>query len=129
MSWLTIRIDDGFESCGAQRSITSARKPLRGQRVDVAERLVHEENLRIDRQRAGDAEALLHSAGELARVRLFEATQAHRVDCALTPPLDLVFRNTSRLQHDFDVLHDGHPRIQRKALKHDGYARREAPNR
>ena len=36
-------------------------------RVERAERLVHQQHLGIDGERAGDADALLHAAGKLMR--------------------------------------------------------------
>ena len=43
-------------------------QPARGDRVDRAERLVHQQHGRVGRERTGDADALPLSAGELARV-------------------------------------------------------------
>ncbi len=38
-----------------------------GQRVERAERLVHQQHFRLDRQRPGDLQPLAHSAGQLRR--------------------------------------------------------------
>ena len=38
------------------------------QLVERAERLVHQQDLRIERERAGDGDALLHAAGQLGRI-------------------------------------------------------------
>ena len=35
-----------------------------GERIERRERLVHQQNVRIEQQRAGDGDALLHAAGE-----------------------------------------------------------------
>ena len=43
-------------------------QPLAGDRVDRAERLVHQDHRRVGGEPAGDADALLLAAGELARV-------------------------------------------------------------
>ncbi len=37
-------------------------------RVERAERLVHQQHLRLGRERAGDADALLLAAGKLVRI-------------------------------------------------------------
>ncbi len=47
-----------------------------GQRVKRAERLVHQQQLRVVDQRAADRDALLHAAGQLARVFVLEAGEA-----------------------------------------------------
>ena len=39
----------------------------RRDRVEVAERLVHQQEVGLDRERAGDPHALLHPAGEMRR--------------------------------------------------------------
>ena len=54
-----------------------------GLRVDRRERLVHQQDLRLVGQRAGDRHALLHPAGELPRVAVQEAREAHRLDGVL----------------------------------------------
>ena len=47
-----------------------------GQFVQGAERLVHQKDFRIERECAGDGDALLHAAGEFKRVLVFRARQA-----------------------------------------------------
>ncbi len=53
---------------------------LAGQRVERAERLVHQQYLRVGGERAGDADALLHAAGELVDHLGFEILQADEVE-------------------------------------------------
>ena len=48
---------------------------LAGLGVDGAERFVHKQDRGIDRQRAGQSGALLHAAGELVRIMIFEIGQ------------------------------------------------------
>src|SRR4051812_3325397 len=48
---------------------------LAGQSVQRAERLVHQEELRIARQRTHDGDALLHAAGKLVGIFVLEALQ------------------------------------------------------
>ena len=51
-----------------------------GERVERRERLVHQHDLRLDRERARDADALLHAAGELGRALVLGAGEADEVD-------------------------------------------------
>ena len=50
------------------------------QRVERAERLVEQQDLGVDGQRAGQADALLHAAGELVGVGVFVAVEADQLD-------------------------------------------------
>ena len=50
---------------------------LRCQHVERGEGLVHEEHLRLDYQRPGEADALFHTAGKLFRIGSFEAVEAN----------------------------------------------------
>jgi hypothetical protein len=47
-------------------------------RVERAEGLVHQQNLRPPHQRAGDGDALLHAAGELVGPGVGRGIQAHQ---------------------------------------------------
>ena len=55
--------------------------------VDAPERFVHQENRRIGDERASDTDALFHAAGQLLRVRVLEAAEAHQVDQLPNPCL------------------------------------------
>ena len=46
-------------------------------RVQVAQRLVHQKNLRLDHQRARQRDPLLLSAGQLGRIAIFQLRQVH----------------------------------------------------
>ena len=48
--------------------------------VDGRERLVHQQHVGIDGERAGEADALAHAAGELVRIALLEAGEADLAD-------------------------------------------------
>ncbi|GAB3843790.1 hypothetical protein GCM10027610_057110 [Dactylosporangium cerinum] len=76
------------------------------QRVERGERLVEEEDLRIDGEGAGQADALLHAAGELVGVQLLAARQPDQVDHLLCagPPLRLLL--AAYLQPVRDVVQD-----------------------
>src|SRR5690242_17919184 len=49
-------------------------------RIDRRERFVHQENIRLDCKSAGQAAALLHSAGHLVRKRVFKTAQPDQLD-------------------------------------------------
>ena len=49
---------------------------LAGLRIERGERLVHQQDFGIDRERAGEIDALAHAAGELARIIVLEAFKA-----------------------------------------------------
>ena len=54
-----------------------------GQRVERAERLVEQQDLRLHRQRPGDADALLHAARNFGRAACpWHAPSARGRDCA-----------------------------------------------
>ena len=64
MSWVTNRIVLAIVFLEAQELVLEA---VADDRVDRAERLVHEHDRRVRGQRPGDADALPLAAGELAR--------------------------------------------------------------
>src|SRR5947199_238706 len=70
------------EDHGLARAPPDVEQPLAHQEarllVERAERLVHQEDLRVERERAPDRHALLHPARQLARVLLGKAGEAER---------------------------------------------------
>ena len=56
---------------------------LGGEDVERGERFVHEQGVGFDDERAGEADALAHPAGELLGVGGLEAVEADEVDGAL----------------------------------------------
>ena len=48
-----------------------------GHRVERTERLVHEEDVDVLRERAGERDALAHAAGQLVRALVAEASEVH----------------------------------------------------
>ena len=68
-------------SCPSPHSSRKSRaQGLGGQDVERRERLVHEQDVGVHDQRAREADALAHAAGELARVGGLEAVEADEVD-------------------------------------------------
>src|ERR671933_429917 len=66
--------------------------------VQRAEWLVHQQDLGIERQRAGQAGALLHAARELVRVHGLEPRQTDEVDVRLGQLAPLAARHAAQLQ-------------------------------
>ena len=75
-SWVTNRVVIPSRCC---RLRISARSWVRTLRVERRERLVEQQHRRLDRQRAGDRDALLLAAGELVRVAVGGLREAHQL--------------------------------------------------
>ena len=91
---------------------------FRGQHVERRERLVHQQNLRLHDQRAGEADALAHAAGKLLRIGGFEAVETDDVDRLQRAFARFVGRDALRPEPDFDVVEHRKPGEQREALEH-----------
>ena len=87
MSWVTN--SDGLAHLALQPE-ELALQPLAHDRVDGAERLVHQQHRRVGRQRAGDADPLALAAGELVRVALGVArrVETDQVEQLVDPGVD-----------------------------------------
>ena len=91
-----------------------------GQRIERAERLVHQHDARLGRDGAGDADALAFAAGKLGgkTVAMLLAIETHqieqRVDALGHPRLV----PAEQLRRDRDVFRDRHVREQADALEH-----------
>ena len=74
----------GDEDHGLRRALPDAQQLAlhqpAGLRVERAERLVHQQDLGIEGERARDRGALLHAAGKLRGVAVLEAVQADQLD-------------------------------------------------
>ena len=71
----------------SQMRRTSGVHPLAGHLVERAERLVHQQDRRLEGERPGDRDALLHAARQLVRVVLDEVAQLDEVEHLLGPRL------------------------------------------
>ena len=91
---------------------------FRGQHVERRERLVHQQDLRLHDQRAGEADALAHAARKLLGIGGFEAVEADDVDRLQRALARFVERNALRPEPDLDVVEHGKPGEQREALEH-----------
>ena len=108
-------VEPEFQQLGAQ--------VLSRENVERGERLVHEQDFRLDHQRARKADTLLHAAGELFGIGSLEAVKAHGVDHAQGALVTLDCARASGSQRRFDVLQHGEPGEEREALKDDGDVR------
>jgi hypothetical protein len=101
-----------------QPSIFDAERIAR-QRIERAERLVHQHDLRPRGERARDADALALSSGERGRVARreirAEADEREQLGHALC---DRLARPADQRRRDADVLGDGQMRKQPDALEH-----------
>ena len=96
-------------------------------RVEVRERLVHQEDLRLAHDRASHRHALALAAGELARLAVEVVDEADDARRLLDPPPRLRLRHLPHPQREADVLRDRHVRVERVVLEdHRDVARRPA---
>ncbi len=118
-SWLTKTMVFFSRLCSATSSCCMSRR-ISGSRALKASSI--KQHVRIERQRAGEAGALLHAAGELRGIMLVPALQPDRLDGGerlVAPP---VRRHALDFQAVFDVLQDGAVGEQRELLEHHAEA-------
>src|SRR5919106_116899 len=87
-------------------------------RVEGAEGLVHQQDLRVDRERAADRDALLHAAGELARVLAREPLQAERAEETRRDRAPALRVHAAELEAELDVLERRPPGAQARVLEY-----------
>jgi hypothetical protein len=92
-------------------------QPLAGQRVEGAERLVHEDDVGVVRQHARDLAALLHATRQLVGPSVGELRQAHHVEEALAVLTALRGLDPAQLRPELDVLAHRHPRVEHGLLE------------
>src|SRR5690625_4615765 len=90
-----------------------------GERVECAERLVHQQDRRVHRVRAGDGAALLHAARERLGQCVGEIGESDHVDEMLSSPPALLGRSFGGLKPELDVLADREPGEQSVLLEDD----------
>ena len=92
------------------------------QRIERRERLVHQHDLRRDRERARNADALLHAAGQFRRALVLGAGEADEIDEGLRMRLDLGAVPVAPFRgHGIgDIAEHRAPRQQRVALEDHG---------
>ena len=90
--------------------------------VEVGERLVEEQHVRVDRQRPAERDALALAARELGDVAGAEAGEVQQRQHGLDLGGDLGARDPAQAQAVADVLRDGHVRPERVGLEHHRHA-------
>ena len=85
------------------------------QRIERRERLVEEPEFRLDGERAGDADALLLAAGQLARVVVLAALQADQLDDLARPRSRVAAVDALDFQRKGDVAEHGQVRQQARS--------------
>ena len=86
-------------------------------RVEVGERLVHQEDRRLPRDRASDGHALPLATGELFRLALQQLREAEQLADLVHATLDLGLGHPAELETERHVVVDAHVRIERVVLK------------
>ena len=116
MSWVTCTIVAGLPSRLAVDAQQDVLELGASQRVHRRERLVEEDDLRVRDQRTGDGDALLHPAGELPRILVRSAFEAHLPqDCLCS--LDLpALRQPEAAEREHHVPNDRQPGEERAAV-------------
>src|SRR5206468_6546307 len=86
-------------------------------RVEVRQRLIEQERVRLDDQRSRQRDALLLAARELARQAVTEVVEPHQAERARHLLADDGLRKPAHLQAERDVLGGSEVRKQRVALE------------
>ena len=114
MSWVTKTMVLPSSPCSRRNSSCSS---CAHDRVDRAERLVHQHHRRVGGQRPGHADPLLLAAGELGRIALGELrVQADPLEQLHRPRTGLALALPEQQRHGRDVVHDGAVREQSGVL-------------
>ena len=100
---------------------------LGGQHVECGERLVHQQHLGVDDQRAREPDTLAHAARQLLRIGALVAVEADQIDGSERTLVALGRRDALRLEAELDVLQHGQPGKEREGLEHHRDLRRPAP--
>ena len=96
---------------------------LAGQRVERAQRLIHQEHVGIGGERPRDADSLTHAARKLPDAPVLDALEVNEPEHLSRPIMALLLRDTSEPQSEGDIVDDIEPRHQRAMLKHDAALR------
>src|SRR5690606_22305317 len=88
--------------------------------VEVGQRLVEQEDLRMADDGPAHSDALALAAGELLRASIQQLVDAEDRGRLLDPLTNLLFRELPQLQAEGHVLEDRHVRIERVVLEHHG---------
>ncbi len=90
------------------------------QRVERRERLVHQQDVGVGGERAGEADPLLHAAGELVRELVGPGVEIDHRQLLGDDRSRSALAHAAQLQAEADVLGHGAPGQQRELLEHHG---------
>ena len=115
-----VRDHHGGEAELVMQAAVILAQRVAGERVERAERLVHQHDLRARGDGARDADALPFAAGELRRqtVAMLGAIETHQLDQLVDARGDARVVPAEQLRRDRDVLRHRHVREQADALEH-----------
>src|SRR5579883_2089198 len=123
----------GDEDHGLARMLPDAQQlhlhQAAGLRVERAEGLVHQQDARIDGERAGDCRALLHAARELRGIAVLEPAETDEIDEGAGAPLALIPRYPLFFKTVKNILQNRLPGKQGKVLKDNATVGTGAGNR
>ena len=112
----------GHEQRGGGHPLVDAQElevqALARELVDGGERLVEQQHVHAHHQEAGERHALLHAAGEVARIGVLEAAQPDEVEQLVGLALGALVELLAELGGKQRVLERGLPGQQRRALEH-----------
>ena len=117
--FLVVRDEDRRDSHLALDAVDGAPQIDADLRVERAERLVEQQHLGAMRQRAGERDALLLAAGELAGHARTQARKIDELEQLFAAAATLVLGDASDLEGELDVLGDVHVAKQRVVLEDD----------
>src|SRR5471032_280071 len=86
--------------------------------VQCTQRLVHQDQLRLEHQCTRQSHTLLLAAGQLRRVAMGEGVQLHHAQYPFDPLADLALVQTAHRQRKAQVFRHGHVREQGVILEH-----------
>ncbi len=89
-----------------------------GLRIERAERLVQQDDVGVEQQRAQQRRALAHAAGERVRIEIFEAREPVALQQRQRALARRAQRHTLDLHAEDDVVEHGAPRQQQILLQH-----------
>ena len=87
-------------------------------RIERAERLVHQQNARVEGQGASNGDALLHAAGELGRIVIAKLREPDFGEQLLRNGALLGAALALHLEAPGNVAKHGAPRVEREFLEH-----------
>ncbi len=91
---------------------------IAGERIERAERFVHQQHRRSEHQRLPDRGALLHAAGQFMRIALLETFEPQQLEHRAHFRVEFGAIDASQLRRQANVLLDRQPRQQVVRLEH-----------